>query len=64
MHIRFEKNANTKCDSDILSLSWMGRVPDNAEVRIQNIIEVLSIIVLLIHTYLYVSVVFDPIDFC
>ncbi|XP_060839341.1 tubby-related protein 4 [Rhopalosiphum padi] len=31
MHIRFEKKANTKCDSDILSLSWMGRVPDNAE---------------------------------
>ncbi|XP_050533417.1 tubby-related protein 4 isoform X1 [Daktulosphaira vitifoliae] len=31
MHIRFEKNANTKCDSEILSLSWMGRVPDNAE---------------------------------
>lgn len=31
MHIRFEKKTNTKCDSDILSLSWMGRVPDNAE---------------------------------
>ncbi|CAH0386298.1 unnamed protein product [Bemisia tabaci] len=28
MHLHFEKNANTTCDCTILSLSWMGKVPD------------------------------------
>ena len=28
MHLHFEKNTNTKCDCTILSLSWMGKVPD------------------------------------
>lgn len=28
MHLHFEKNINTKCDCSILSLSWMGKVPD------------------------------------
>lgn len=35
MHLHFEKNTNTKCDCSILSLSWMGKVPDDIlEVRI------------------------------
>lgn len=35
MHLHFEKNANAKCDCNILSLSWMGKVPDEApEVKI------------------------------
>lgn len=29
MHLHFEKNTNTKCDCSILSLSWMGKVPDD-----------------------------------
>lgn len=29
MHLHFEKNTNTKCDCSILSLSWMGRVPED-----------------------------------
>ncbi|XP_043289464.1 tubby-related protein 4 isoform X2 [Venturia canescens] len=28
MHLHFEKNSNAKCDCNILSLSWMGKVPD------------------------------------
>ncbi|XP_011309867.1 tubby-related protein 4 isoform X2 [Fopius arisanus] len=28
MHLHFEKNTNAKCDCNILSLSWMGKVPD------------------------------------
>lgn len=28
MHLHFEKNNNAKCDCNILSLSWMGKVPD------------------------------------
>ncbi|XP_075217437.1 WD40 superfamily protein Tusp [Lycorma delicatula] len=28
MHLHFERNTNTKCDCTILSLSWMGKVPD------------------------------------
>lgn len=34
MHLYFEKNNNAKCDCNILSLSWMGKVPDESpEVR-------------------------------
>lgn len=29
MHLHFEKNTNTRCDCSILSLSWMGKVPDD-----------------------------------
>ncbi|XP_030371459.1 tubby-related protein 4 isoform X2 [Scaptodrosophila lebanonensis] len=29
MHLHFERNLNTKCDCTILSLSWMGKVPDD-----------------------------------
>ncbi|XP_053946461.1 tubby-related protein 4 isoform X2 [Anastrepha ludens] len=29
MHLHFERNVNTKCDCTILSLSWMGKVPDD-----------------------------------
>ncbi|XP_058118808.1 uncharacterized protein LOC131288242 [Anopheles ziemanni] len=29
MHLHFEKNSNTRCDCPILSLSWMGKVPDD-----------------------------------
>ncbi|KAG5672947.1 hypothetical protein PVAND_003034 [Polypedilum vanderplanki] len=29
MHLHFEKNSNTKCDCTILSLSWMGKVPED-----------------------------------
>lgn len=29
MHLHFEKNTDTKCDCSILSLSWMGKVPDD-----------------------------------
>ncbi|XP_034116372.1 tubby-related protein 4 isoform X1 [Drosophila albomicans] len=29
MHLHFERNINTKCDCTILSLSWMGKVPDD-----------------------------------
>ncbi|XP_044002628.1 tubby-related protein 4 [Aphidius gifuensis] len=28
MHLHFETTSNAKCDSNILSLSWMGKVPD------------------------------------
>lgn len=28
MHLHFERNANAKCDCAILSLTWMGKVPD------------------------------------
>ncbi|KAH9634520.1 hypothetical protein HF086_016608 [Spodoptera exigua] len=28
MHLHFERNVNAKCDCSILSLSWMGKVPD------------------------------------
>ncbi|KAL1122277.1 hypothetical protein AAG570_003682 [Ranatra chinensis] len=28
MHLHFEHSTNTKCDCTILSLSWMGKVPD------------------------------------
>ncbi|CAK1545912.1 unnamed protein product [Leptosia nina] len=28
MHLHFERNVNAKCDCTILSLSWMGKVPD------------------------------------
>lgn len=35
MHLHFEKNNNAKCDCNILSLSWMGKVPDESpEVKI------------------------------
>ncbi|XP_076165682.1 WD40 superfamily protein Tusp isoform X2 [Ptiloglossa arizonensis] len=30
MHLHFEKNNNAKCDCNILSLSWMGKVPDES----------------------------------
>ncbi|CAL7937475.1 unnamed protein product [Xylocopa violacea] len=30
MHLYFEKNNNAKCDCNILSLSWMGKVPDES----------------------------------
>ncbi|XP_029406697.2 tubby-related protein 4 [Bactrocera dorsalis] len=29
MHLHFEPSVNTKCDCTILSLSWMGKVPDD-----------------------------------
>ncbi|XP_055849597.1 tubby-related protein 4 isoform X3 [Episyrphus balteatus] len=29
MHLHFERNVTTKCDCTILSLSWMGKVPDD-----------------------------------
>ncbi|XP_055700227.1 tubby-related protein 4 isoform X2 [Phlebotomus papatasi] len=29
MHLHFERCINTKCDCSILSLSWMGKVPDD-----------------------------------
>lgn len=29
MHLHFEKSTNAKCDCSIVSLSWMGKVPDN-----------------------------------
>ncbi|XP_038119970.1 tubby-related protein 4 isoform X3 [Culex quinquefasciatus] len=29
MHLHFEKSTNTRCDCSILSLSWMGKVPDD-----------------------------------
>lgn len=48
MHIRFEKKANTKCDSDILSLSWMGRVPDKTEVSFKLIIVMIYDVLFLI----------------
>ncbi|CRK88649.1 CLUMA_CG002374, isoform A, partial [Clunio marinus] len=39
MHLHFEKNSNTKCDCTILSLSWMGKVPEDIpEVSIYRII--------------------------
>ncbi|GLH10859.1 Tubby-related protein 4 [Gryllus bimaculatus] len=28
MHLHFERNSNAKCDCAILSLTWMGKVPD------------------------------------
>ncbi|KAL1459786.1 hypothetical protein WDU94_011740 [Cyamophila willieti] len=28
MHLHFERNANSKCDCNILSLSWIGKVPE------------------------------------
>ncbi|XP_059488666.1 tubby-related protein 4 isoform X2 [Neocloeon triangulifer] len=28
MHLHFERNLNAKCDCSILSLTWMGKVPD------------------------------------
>jgi hypothetical protein len=28
MHLHFERNTNAKCDCAILSLTWMGKVPD------------------------------------
>lgn len=28
MHLHFERNVNSKCDCPILSLTWMGKVPD------------------------------------
>ncbi|XP_071440315.1 tubby-related protein 4 isoform X2 [Hetaerina americana] len=28
MHLHFERNTNAKCDCTILSLTWMGKVPD------------------------------------
>ncbi|KAH0945450.1 hypothetical protein HN011_001125 [Eciton burchellii] len=30
MHLHFEKNNNAKCDCNILSLSWMGKVPEES----------------------------------
>ncbi|KOX69458.1 Tubby-related protein 4 [Melipona quadrifasciata] len=30
MHLYFEKDNNAKCDCNILSLSWMGKVPDES----------------------------------
>ncbi|XP_078053394.1 WD40 superfamily protein Tusp isoform X4 [Augochlora pura] len=30
MHLHFEENNNGKCDCNILSLSWMGKVPDES----------------------------------
>lgn len=37
MHLHFEKNTDTKCDCSILSLSWMGKVPDDIpEVSFMN----------------------------
>lgn len=30
MHLHFEKDNNAKCDCNILSLSWMGKVPDES----------------------------------
>lgn len=39
MHLHFERNANSKCDCPILSLTWMGKVPDELpEVRFQQIL--------------------------
>ncbi|XP_004533612.1 tubby-related protein 4 [Ceratitis capitata] len=29
MHLHFEPSVNTKCDCTIMSLSWMGKVPDD-----------------------------------
>lgn len=29
MHLHFERSTNAKCDCSIVSLSWMGKVPDN-----------------------------------
>lgn len=38
MHLHFERNTNTKCDCTILSLSWMGKVPDDIpEVSANNL---------------------------
>ncbi|KAJ8868908.1 hypothetical protein PR048_030449 [Dryococelus australis] len=28
MHLHFERNTNSKCDCAVLSLTWMGKVPD------------------------------------
>lgn len=28
MHLHFETTSNAKCDSNIMSLSWMGKVPE------------------------------------
>ncbi|XP_067010279.2 tubby-related protein 4 [Anabrus simplex] len=28
MHLHFERNTNAKCDCTVLSLTWMGKVPD------------------------------------
>jgi len=40
MHLHFEKNNNAKCDCNILSLSWMGKVPDESpEVNYFEIID-------------------------
>lgn len=39
MHLHFEKSTNAKCDCAIVSLSWMGKVPDNVpEVRTLKIL--------------------------
>lgn len=31
MHLYFERNASAKCDCNILSLSWMGKLPDELQ---------------------------------
>ncbi|OXU24421.1 hypothetical protein TSAR_000239 [Trichomalopsis sarcophagae] len=31
MHLYFERNVNAKCDCNILSLSWMGKLPDELQ---------------------------------
>ncbi|XP_014213825.1 tubby-related protein 4 isoform X2 [Copidosoma floridanum] len=31
MHLYFEKNSSAKCDCNILSLSWMGKLPDELQ---------------------------------
>ncbi|XP_014237165.1 tubby-related protein 4 [Trichogramma pretiosum] len=31
MHLYFERNPNAKCDCNILSLSWMGKLPDELQ---------------------------------
>lgn len=37
MHLHFERSVNAKCDCSILSLTWMGKVPDELpEVSFQN----------------------------
>lgn len=37
MHLHFEKNSNTKCDCTILSLSWMGKVPEEELPEVRKI---------------------------
>lgn len=29
MHIHFEKSVKAECDCTVLSMSWMGKVPDD-----------------------------------